>query len=436
MGTIYSLADFIDMLRRRAWMISMIIMLGCLASVFWALNTPHLYSASEVIQIEQPKIDDELAPSTVAGSSARRLQLIEQQLMARNSLQEIIEKYDLYADAADLAMWEKVDVLRRSVFINGVAAVREGFADDGTISVLTISAEMETPELAQAVTHEFADRTRSLSRERRKEQARETLEFFQRQEDNLIRDIAALEEELTAFRGENDLSIAGSLEFRREEIGSLNAALLSIDREVIDVELALSRIDRSNRAPTVQRQQADLETELTSLQTQRRLLEERRDTLATSLKTTPEVERALANYDRRLDQLQTQLGAISTRRNEAEVGFTLESAARGERLITLEEAQIPDYPVTQSRKRLAAMGGVASVGLALVLAFLLDLRRPVIRTAGQLERETGLMPVASVPQAPGTNARRDKSVARKRRRDAGKRGRAARLARKVQTGKA
>ncbi len=436
MGTIYSLADFVDMLRRRAWMISMITMLGCLASVLWALSTPHLYSASEVIQIEQPKIDDDLAPSTVAGSSARRLQLIEQQLMARNSLQEIIEKYDLYADAADLAMWEKVDVLRRSVFINGVAAVREGFADDGTIAVLTISAEMETPELAQAVAHEFADRTRSLSRDRRKEQARETLEFFQRQEDNLIRDIAALEEELTAFRGENDLSIAGSLEFRREEIGSLNASLLTIDREIIDVELALSRIDRSNRAPTVQRQQADLETELTSLQTQRRLLDERRNTLADSLKTTPEVERALANYDRRLDQLQGQLDVISTRRNEAEVGFTLESAARGERLITLEEAQIPDYPVTASRKRLAAMGGVASVGIALILAFLLDLRRPIIRTARQMERETGLMPVASVPQAPGTNARRDKSVARKRRRDAGKRGRAARMARKAEIGKA
>jgi len=82
------------------------------------------------------------------------------------------------------------------------------------------------------------------------------------------------------------------------------------------------------------------------------------------------------------------------------------------------------------------MGGVASVGFALILAFLLDLRRPVIRTAKQLERETGLLPVAAIPQSPGTNARKDKSTARKRRRDAGKRGRAARLARKADLGKA
>ncbi|WP_370401079.1 DUF874 domain-containing protein [Sulfitobacter sp. JB4-11] len=436
MGTIYSLSDFIDLLRRRAWLISMVIMLGCLASVYVALNTAHRYSAAEVIQIEQPKVDDDLAPSTVAGSSARRLQLIEQQLMARGSLEEIIEKYDLYSDNADLLLWEKVNLLRFAVSITGVAAAREGFSDDGTISILTISAEMATPELAQAVTHELADRTRALSRDRRKNQARETLEFFQQQEDNLIRDIAELEEELTAFRNENDLSIEGSLEFRRDEIASLNAALLSIDREVIGVELALSRIDRSARAPTVRREQADLETELTSLQTQRRLLDERRSELAASLKNTPEVERALANYDRRLTQLQSQLGAVSSRRNEAEVGFSLESASGGERLITLEEAQVPDFPVTTSRKRLAAMGGVASVALALVLAFLLDLRRPIIRTAAQMERETGLQPIAAVPQAPGTNAKRDKAVARKRRRLAGKRGRAARLARKAQTSKA
>jgi uncharacterized protein involved in exopolysaccharide biosynthesis len=437
MGTIYSLADFVDMLRRRAWMISMIIMLGCLASVIWALNTPRIYSSSEVIQIEQPKIDDDLAPSTVAGSSARRLQLIEQQLMARGSLEEIIEKFGLYADAGDMVMWEKVNLLRLSVRIDGVAAVREGFTDDGTIAVLTITAEMPTPELAQAVANELADRTRALSRVRREGQARETLEFFMRQEENLIRDIAALEEELTAFRNENDLSIEGSLEFRRGEISSLNAALLEIDREMIDTELALSRIDKSARAPTVQREQADLETRLTSLQTQRRLLEDRRDGLAASVRTTPEVERTLANYERRMDQLQSQLGAISSRRSEAEVGFTLESASRSERLITLEEAEIPDFPISTSRKKLAAMGGVASVGLALMLAFLLDLRRPVIRTAAQLERETGLRPVAAIPQAPGTNASYDRSQARRRRRLAGKRGRAARLARsKTETGKA
>ena len=69
MGPIYSLADFIDMLRRRVGVISFILIVGCFLSVYWALSQPHLYESAEVIQIEQPKIADDLAPSTVEGSS-------------------------------------------------------------------------------------------------------------------------------------------------------------------------------------------------------------------------------------------------------------------------------------------------------------------------------------------------------------------------------
>ncbi|MFC6584904.1 DUF874 domain-containing protein [Sulfitobacter aestuariivivens] len=320
MGPIYSLADFLDMLRRRVGVISFVVISGCFASVIWALSIPHLYRSAEVIQIEQPKIDSELAPTTVAGSSARRLQLIEQQLMSRNSLTDIIDQFGLYDHLDALRPSEKVDLLRQSVSIAGVAAVREGFADDGTISVLTISAEMETAALAQAVAQEFADRTRALSAAQRQEQTAETLAFFTQQEENLERDIAALEVELAAFRSENDLSIEGSLDFRRDEIASLNTALLALDREIIAAQLARTRIDPNQRADTVRRLETELDATLESLTTQRSLLQDRRNTLSASIRTTPEVERTLAEFERRMELLQGQLDVISTRRNEAEVG--------------------------------------------------------------------------------------------------------------------
>ncbi len=430
MGPIYSLDDFLDMLRRRAWLVLFVTLVGCVASVFWALSKPHLYSSSEVIQIEQPKIDSDLAPTTVAGSSARRLQLIQQQLMARDSLTEVIEKFDLYDNLTALRPSEKVNLLRRAVTINGVAAVREGFADDGTISVLTITAEMDSAEHAQEVAHEFADRTRALSVAQREDQTRETLDFFVKQEQNLIRDISGLEKELAAFRSDNDLSIEGSLEFSRNQIASLNESLLEIDREIITAQMARSTIDKTARAATVARLQKEYDEQLDNLTTQRKLLDDRRTALTSSIETSPEVERALANYERRLTQLQGQLNVISTRRNEAEVGFSLENAARGEQMITIEEAPLPDFPVTMSRKKRAAMGGVASGMLAVVLAFLLDLRRPVIRTARQMERETGLRPVVSIPKAPRTRQRGGLSGLWQQRRVAGQKGRAARLARR------
>ncbi|APE42976.1 DUF874 domain-containing protein [Sulfitobacter alexandrii] len=434
MGPIYSLADFLDMVRRRIGIISFVFIAGCFLSLYWALSQPHVYESAEVIQIEQPKIAGSLAPSTVEASSARRLQLIQQQLMARDSLSAMIEKFDLFADLPALRPSEKVDLLRRSVTINGVAATREGFADDGTIAVLTITARLGDPEKAQAVAHEFADRTRDLAAAQRREQTRETLEFFSAQEDQLIGEIARLDEELAAYRSANDISIEGSLEFVRSEIASINDALLELDREIIATQLARSRIDRNARAETIAREEADLDAQIDSLTTQRELLQDRRAELAASIETTPEVEQTLTKFQRRMEQLQGQLDVIATRRNEAEVGFSLENAARGERLTTLEEARVPDYPISMSRKKRAAMGAAASLMLGLGLAFLLELRRPVIRTARQMERETGLVPVVSIPEVGRIKRRSGLSKLWQDRAEAGQRGRNARLARQADPG--
>ncbi|MFT6674485.1 MAG: hypothetical protein ACJAVM_000668 [Sulfitobacter sp.] len=434
MGPIHTLDDLIDFLRRRAGMIAAIFLLGCAGSVLFALAQSHVYSAAEVIQIEQPKIKDDLAPSTVDGSAARRLQLIEQQVMARSSLLEVIDKFGLYSDMPGLMQIEKIGLLRESISISGMAAVREGFADDGAISVLTITANMASPENAQAIAHEIASRTRALAMAQREETSRETLDFFEQQEAKLLRDMEALETELSAFRAANDLSIEGSLEFRRDEIASLNQSLLSLDREIIAAQLARARIDRNMREETVQKQEKEIDGQLNSLTTQRRLLDTRRTNLSASLETTPEVERALAEYSRRRARIQGQLDVITTRRSEAEVGFSLEAGARSERMITLEEAQIPQTAISRSRKTIALMGAMVSAALALAAAFGLDVLNPVVRSARQMERETGLRPVVSIPAVKTGKSGGGLSQFWHKRRAAGQRGRAARQARKLHQG--
>jgi len=429
MGPIYTWQDFLDMTRRRLGVIMLVIILGCVGSLYWALGYVHLYRSSEVIQVEQPTINDELARSTVEGSSARRLQLIQQQLMARGSLEQIINKYNLYSNLEALKLSEKVQLLRQSVSITGVAAAREGFADDGTISVLTITAEMEEAQLARDVAHEFAEQTRALMTAQRREQTEQTLEFFQSQEQVVLDNIASLEAELETYRNENDLSVEGGVEFRMSEVAQLNEAILNLDREIITTQLARTQIDRSARASTVEREERAFDIQLQTLTEQRTLLDRRRTELQATIQSSPETERALADFDRRMEQLRSQLEAIATRRNEAQVGFNLEIGAKGERLTTIEEAQVPDYPITMSKKKRAIMGAVAATIMAFVIAWLLELRRPVIRSARQMKRETGVLPVVSIPELAPKYQSSKWRRAREKRREAGKAGRAARLAR-------
>jgi uncharacterized protein involved in exopolysaccharide biosynthesis len=187
------------------------------------------------------------------------------------------------------------------------------------------------------------------------------------------------------------------VEFRRSEVATINESLLDIEREKILIRRTADQASASERPATARRVLADAQDKLNTLDAQRDLLSQRKDELEAALQTTPEVQRQLGVYSRQMEALQGELEVVSTRRNEAEVGFRLETSRQGERLTVLEPAGLADYPSTSARKNKALMGGIASVLAGLAFAFVLELRAPVLRSAAQMERETGLAPVASIP---------------------------------------
>ena len=253
MASIYSVADFLDLLRRRLGLILTVTCLGAVASVWFALQQQPIYSSTEVIQITRPKIAGELARSTVEGSSARRIQLIEQRLMARGTILEIADQLDIFSDQPGLLASEIVPMMRRSVSLTGTAAAREGASDDGAISVLSITANMPTRAQAQAVAQEFSQRTIALSRSTRLDQARETLSFFNEKETALIRNISALEEELANFRYENEVTLPGIIEMRGTEIASINESLLELARQEIEIRKVAEEAAATQRTAYAER---------------------------------------------------------------------------------------------------------------------------------------------------------------------------------------
>ncbi|MBT3142622.1 DUF874 domain-containing protein [Ruegeria litorea] len=408
MGSIFSLDDFLDMTRRRALLIFVVIVLGTLVSLGLALSKTHEYESAEVLQIVQPKIADDFAKSTVDGSSARRLQMIQQRLMARDMVLEIADRLGVFADQPDKRDSEKVAIIRQAVKIEGVAAARDGYTDDGTISVLTITARMPTPELAQRLAHEFGTRTIELSKQSRREKANETLAFFQAQEQTLAAEISALEDEITKYRNDNNLSLPGSVAFRREEIATINSGLLEIARERIEVERGMELVEKNERRATADRLRGDFQEKLATLDAQSELLLAKKRELEQLIESSPGIERRLASYDRRLTQLRDEMERIAGRRTDAELGLRLEDDRQAERLTVIEEAAQPDFPVTESRKKKAVVGAGLSVFVAFALAIFLDIRNPVLRSSAQVERELGFKPVVTVPYL-DTSARK-KSV--------------------------
>ncbi len=396
MGPIQTFADFLDMVRRRTVLILFVAALGCAVSVMIALERPHLYRATEVIQVVQPKVAGELARSTIEGSAARRLESIEQRVMARDSVLEVVEVFGLYADIPAMTPGEKVDALRESASIKLTAAAGNGH--DGSVSILTVTAEMPTPEQASQIAHEFARRTIALSRDSRLEKARETLAFFAAREETLREQVERVEDQMTAFRRDNDLALPGTLNFRRDEIAGINQELLTIARDRIRIERTAEQARQTQRQATADRILADTNAQIATLDAQARLLEARKAELENSIGSSPQTDRQISAFESQLERLRAELGVASARRTEAEVGYRLETQGQGEQLTVIEPAIAPDYPFTPSRKKMVLAGGVASLLAALGIAVVLEVLNPVMRTAAHMERDLGIKPVVSVPR--------------------------------------
>jgi len=87
------------------------------------------------------------------------------------------------------------------------------------------------------------------------------------------------------------------------------------------------------------------------------------------------------------------------------MGAILEERQKAQRFEVLETALPPEFPVSSSRRKLAMAGGVVSVVVAVLLAYLVEALNPAIRTAAQLERQLGMRPVVSIPMV---STRRDR----------------------------
>lgn len=399
MGPIYSLDDVVDMLRRRAVFIAAVTFLGGLACIFIALATPHEYQATEVIQVETPLVTDNTLISIVQGSSGRRLQSVQQQVTSRSTLLDIIEQYGLFEDLPALTLSEKAQLLREAIVLEGVpAATEEEEVEAGELSVMTITVTLGTPELAQSVAREVSQRTIELYAARRVNEAKTSLQFYSDEEDKLYKELQDLGARTAEYRAGQDLGLPGAVELRRAQIDLINEALLEIEREQITTQRRLDQADDNPiRRETLEREIRDLETQLLNLDEQHALLMARLSELTVSLEVSPEVDRQLAAFERERQLIRQQLDIVSARQAEAEVAVRLETERKSERLVVLEQAVIPPYPSTPSRTRFVILGTAASVVLGIILAFILELRRPVIRTAQQMEREIGITPVVTVP---------------------------------------
>ncbi|MDN5788935.1 Wzz/FepE/Etk N-terminal domain-containing protein, partial [Pseudorhodobacter sp.] len=398
MGQIQSIEEFIGLLFRRRLLIGAVTVFGIVMTLLYVIAKPDVFESTAVIQVQGPTVSSSENAAAARETSAQRLQAIQQQLTTRENMLAVIERQGLYHDLP-LSDDQKVHLLRIALKFDSVAsAASTGFGTPSEVSALLISAQADTRAKAAHVANDFAQGILDAGAAEQNQRTEEAARFFKDEADQLQARIAALESEIATYKTAHRDALPTQRDIARTELSGLETELRSLDQALVAARNELAAIQRKTTQRATDKRQADtLETQIETLAAQGKALEDRRGEIMASLGQSPEVDRTLSEYDRSLDQLQAQFEVANRRAAEAETTQKLQERQQGETFTMLERAAEPDYPISGGRRKLAFVGAVGSLVFGVIVAFLLDLLNPVIRTRGQLERELDLRPIVAIP---------------------------------------
>lgn len=394
MGPITSLRDIPRILMRQIRVVALILLVGLPLALNYALSQPRIYEATAVIQIEAAQVVARLTNRSGTNTGAinpdSELDLIEQRLMSRDNILVVLEQFGLFQDGQ--SMTERVALMRQAVSIVELIDAAQAWRPEVHPSGLVITVRLGDPEIAANVANVFLDRVLAEAQERTSGRTARTLEFLVVEETRLSVEMDALEEEFSQFQQENSGALPAAISTQRGQLTSLMASRIGIEDQIIELESASGRLlaEAQERQSELLNQRLDLVNAAIA-------------DLEAIIVAAPEVQRQINVFERELEQLQGELGVVTTHRSEAAMNQLLDSRNQAERFEVLETAIPPEFPVSASRRKIALAGGILVGILALGVAFALEMIDGRLRSPAQLERELGVVPVIAIPNLRSRN---------------------------------
>ena len=145
--------EYWGMLVRRKWLVIASVIAGVVIGAVLCVVLPKSYRSSTVILIENQKIPDEYVKGIGAGHIEERLMMIQQQVMSRALLSQILDEYKLYEGLVKREGHEAaIERLRKSVVVDMVStsgpkrktieAVNISFADQDPLTAMKVTAKL------------------------------------------------------------------------------------------------------------------------------------------------------------------------------------------------------------------------------------------------------------------------------------------------------
>src|SRR2546426_6898632 len=190
--------DYWHMMLRRKWLVLAIFFVcvggGGILCVVW----PESYRSSTLILVESQKIPENYVKALVGPSIEERLNSIQQQVMSRTLLTQMIQEFDLYPDAVRRDGFEAViERLRKDIRVT--TSVTHS-ARAGVVDAFSISFAHQNPQLAMKVTAKLASEFIDENLKSREQLVVGASEFIEQELAMAKERLEAQEKSLTLFK--------------------------------------------------------------------------------------------------------------------------------------------------------------------------------------------------------------------------------------------
>lgn len=376
LGSSFDINQYIDMIKRRFFYFLIPFGLLSILGLYMAAIQKPSYLSEGKILLESQTIAPDIVKPIITATSNERIQLIQQRVMTRDTLQSVAKKFGLFPQRSDVA-----DLMRKSLQIKP-SEIEGQPRQNAPAIAFTVGFEYENPELAMRVANEFVTFIVGEDARSRTSRATEAVKILTTEVDDIANKLASTQTQMLEIARRPRDAVPEIPEQQKSELAALSA---------LKAELVQKSAVYSDAHPVVvalKKRVAAMEKTITQparAQTQ-------------SQSAADEIE----TLKRQRDSLEKQLGEANTKLASARLAENQEH--RNERLQIIEPPSLPQKPVKANRLKLVGIFFVAATLLGLAAAFGPELLGGTMRSRHEL---AGVVPDSLIVCIPYMATRAD-----------------------------
>jgi len=245
-----SLADYLDVARRRRWWLILSALGVFLAVTVYARRLPNIYRAETVILVDAAQVPDKYVPTINTGDIAGRLTTLQQQVLSPTRLKKLVEVQGLYPDPAGKRTEEEIiRSVQKSIVVD---TTNQGPGKTSTFRVeYSGRNQQQVARVANALAQMFIEENMKV----RIDSTEDTARFLQDRLEDTKRQLDEKDAQLRSIQSHNILEMPESKQYHMEALANLRAQIQNlrdkIDQDRRERSVLESVMLSGNGAPTI-----------------------------------------------------------------------------------------------------------------------------------------------------------------------------------------